>query len=85
MDGRGNTGRMDTTYNAITFHQGRASGHFNAPRLIPPAVRHTGDSVQFRWLCGIWPGESLETAGSEKGRSDSRVQNLAGTTLRGVN
>ncbi|WP_227642212.1 hypothetical protein [Klebsiella pneumoniae] len=29
-----------------------------------------------------WPGKSLETEGSEKSRSDTRFQNMAGTTSR---
>ena len=55
MDGGSITGRLETADNAITFHKGRASGLFYAPRLILRAVRHTGHSVLFCWLRGIWP------------------------------
>lgn len=45
MDGGSITGRLETADNAITFHKGRASGLFYAPRLIPRAVRHSGNSA----------------------------------------
>ncbi len=35
MDGGSKTCRMDSADNAIKCHQGRASGLFYAPRLIP--------------------------------------------------
>jgi hypothetical protein len=41
------------------------------PHLIPSAVRHSGHSVQFCWLCGIWPGKINELVGKGISYDDS--------------